>query len=273
VITVVFWNLSKNPETLPYAARLARHEAADILLLAEPPPDSASAVSSLNQVIQGHYRQAALVRTKVLVLTQLDSEHMAHVESSIGGETAVWRLTTTRILPEVLLAVTHLPAKLGGITPIDQAIRAKEVARFLCSVEDQRNHQNTVCVGDFNMNPYDDGMIRVDGFGGVMTMMLARKPPRKHRGNQYRRFYNPMWGRFGDTTPGPAGTHYWRHSAPANTHWAMFDQVLVRPSLHSCLKDLEIIDKDGALALALADGAPDKSFLSDHLPIRFRLDI
>jgi hypothetical protein len=74
--------------------------------------------------------------------------------------------------PEVLLAVTHLP----------------ELAEF----EDKQGHHNTVFVGDFNMNPYDQGMTLVNGVHGLMTARLARMGDRLYRQRRYRRFYNPM---------------------------------------------------------------------------------
>ncbi|HEY7328913.1 MAG TPA: hypothetical protein VH592_14815, partial [Gemmataceae bacterium] len=123
------------------------------------------------------------------------------------------------------------------------------------------------------MNPYDPGMTLVTGIHALMTAQLARMRDRLYRKRRYRRFYNPMWGLFGDRTQGPAGTHYWRSNQPHNTHWAMFDQVLIRPALIDRLSTLEILDHDGKHSLLAADGAPDKGHLSDHLPIHFELDI
>jgi endonuclease/exonuclease/phosphatase family metal-dependent hydrolase len=172
-----------------------------------------------------------------------------------------------------LLAVTHLPSKAGGHTDEGQASYANTVAAELAGYEDRRGHRNTVFVGDFNMNPYDLGMTLVDCMHGLMTSELAQGKDRDYRNRAYRRFYNPMWGLFGDRTPGPAGTHFWKSSIPHNTHWGMLDQVLLRPALIPTLAKLEILDGDGNHPLVADDGYPDKSYLSDHLPLLFELDI
>ncbi len=82
-----------------------------------------------------------------------------------------------------------------------------------------------------------------------------------------------MWGLFGDCTPGPAGTHYWRSSEIENTHWAMLDQVLMRPSLLNAVQNLAILDHDGKESLLDADHTPSKDYLSDHLPVSFCVEV
>lgn len=105
-----------------------------------------------------------------------------------------------------------------------------------------------------------------------MTKQIAGKSDRKWREEKYRRFYNPMWGLFGDLTPGPAGTHYWDSSVPSNHHWHMFDQLLLRPSLMDRLRNIQILDRDGYASLLAANGTAVKDHLSDHLPILFQVD-
>jgi len=116
-------------------------------------------------------------------------------------------------------------------------------------------------------------MTSVTGMHGLMTRKLAEMPDRTHLGLPRRRFYNPMWGLFGDRTPGPAGTHYWRSSVLHNPHWGMMDQVLVRAAMIDRLNELAILESDGTHTLLASDAAPDRKHLSDHLPVMFRLDV
>src|SRR4029077_188153 len=92
--------------------------------------------------------------------------------------------------------------------------------------EQQVGHGRTVLVGDWNMNPFEEGMISAAGLHGVMTRDLAIQGSRIVDRETYRFFYNPMWGRFGDTTPGPPGTYYHRSSEHIAYFWHLFDQVL-----------------------------------------------
>jgi endonuclease/exonuclease/phosphatase family metal-dependent hydrolase len=170
------------------------------------------------------------------------------------------------------MALVHLPVKSGGVQDTDQHSWAEWIARDIAQIEDDEQCFDTVLVGDMNMNPFDPGMVSVMGIHGLMTRELAQLPDRLHKGRSFRRFYNPMWGLFGDRTPGPAGSYFWNSSVPSNPHWHMFDQVLLRPSLMNRLYDLQILDSDGYDSL-LVNGKAGRDHLSDHLPIAFSLNI
>ena len=76
------------------------------------------------------------------------------------------------------------------------------IADDLSEEEDRRRHRNTAFVGDFNMNPFDAGMISVEAIHGLMTRQLAGQADRLHMSQARRRFYNPLWGFLGDWHPG-----------------------------------------------------------------------
>ena len=86
-------------------------------------------------------------------------------------------------------------------------------------------------------------------------------------------FYNPMWGCFGDRTPGPPGSFYLGTSKPVNYFWNIYDQVLLRPGLVDALRDLAILDTDGSESLLTKAGLPQTSGGSDHLPLFFQLNL
>lgn len=274
MVTILFWNLGGNLATLP-RLRLAGTFGVDIFLLAEAPDDLSRALVDLNAAGIGRYREAGVVRAKVRCLTWLPDANFAPRFTWPGRGMTVWALKAAKLTPaEVSLAVLHLPSKMGGETDATQAVNASQVAADLAAYEDETcKHRNTVVVGDFNMNPYDPGMTMVRGFQAVMTRHLAeRKRDRKQGGKSYRGFYNPMWGLFGDRTPGPAGSHFWPKSRTGNP-WSMLDQVLVRKGVIDRLTGPEILAADGVQSLVAADRAPSKEHLSDHLPILFSLDV
>ncbi len=134
-------------------------------------------------------------------------------------------------------------------------------------------HQRTVLVGDLNMNPFDLGMVGAQALNAVMTRDLARSEGRVVAGRSYRFFYNPMWGCFGDRTPGPAGTFFYSASNPRSYYWHLFDQVLLRPALMDALVELRILEDDGQESLLTDRRRPRSSEASDHLPVLFRLDL
>lgn len=274
MVTILFWNLSPNPNALTHLPCLAQTHLVDVFILAECPKDLKPAIKRLNRLGVGTYREAVKEDVKVRALTRLGAKEFIHRYTSLGREMAVWTVQAPKLNPpEALIVGVHLPSKAGGTDETDQALVAREIIEELVKSEDRHRHSNTAVVGDFNMHPYDPGMTSVDVFHGLMTRELAELPDRIHRNQPRRRFYNPMWGLFGDRTPGPAGSHYWRSSAPDNTHWQMFNQVLIRPLLIDHFDDLHILGHDGNHSLMGKDGAPNKEHLSDHLPVLFRLDI
>ena len=225
MITIVFWNIRKKPDVLEHHLEcLLRTYSVDVFILAECPKNVKPALRALDSAGVGTYREEAKVKAKVRALTRLGQKEFIHRFSSLNREMAVWSIATSKLRStEVLLAGVHLPSKSGGAKDTDQASIAREVVEELNDVEDRHNHRSTVVVGDFNMHPYDAGMTSVTSFHGLMTKDLAGLPDRLHRRQPRRRFYNPMWGLFGDRTPGPSGSYYWRASVLHNPYWGMLD--------------------------------------------------
>ncbi|HEY7156194.1 MAG TPA: hypothetical protein VH575_19670 [Gemmataceae bacterium] len=152
MISVLFWNLAENAGILPHVSCLGRSRSVDIFLFAESPADLGPALRGLNTLRRGTYEEAGKVRPKVRALSRLRPPDLDHLFTTIGGETSVWSIRAPKLTPsEVLLAVTHLPAKAGGNTDVGQAQVAGDVTAELAGFEDSRNHRNTVFVGDFNM--------------------------------------------------------------------------------------------------------------------------
>jgi len=153
--------------------------------------------------------------------------------------------------------------------------KARDVSAKIRQVESERGISRTVLVGDLNMNPFDMGAIVADGLHAVMTRAIARKKDRRIGEDVYPFFYNPMWGRFGDTTKGPPGTYYATTSSRDEYFWHTFDQVLIRPDLIDSFDEakLQVLTDCGSIKFLRESGIPDDSRASDHLPLLFDLEI
>jgi len=121
------------------------------------------------------------------------------------------------------------------------------------------------------MNPFDDGVVSGHGFHAVMTRSKALEIERSIDGRSLPFFYNPMWGFFGDNTPGPPGTYYLSSTKPINYFWNIYDQVLVRPAVLDWFHGPTILDDDGLESLLSENDLPQKTLSSDHLPLCFRI--
>ncbi len=275
MITIVFWNIAKNRAALPHLKCLTGHYDVDVFVLAEiPKRTNLVETAKMLGVDKGSFRNVENVRGKTVALSRLDARRFQHKFTGINGYLSAWSLKSARFYPnDVLIAGVHLRSKSGGLSGADQSDYAKPIVEELGLWEDRLGHNNTIFVGDFNMHPYDHGMTSWAVIHGLMTTALASKTGQKNEAIQNRRFYNPMWGLFGDRSPGAAGTFYWRSSAPHNPHWAIVDQILVRPSMIPTLAELTILASDGDHSLTKKDGTPDRSYLSDHLPVMARFDL
>jgi endonuclease/exonuclease/phosphatase family metal-dependent hydrolase len=214
------------------------------------------------------------VSRRLRTFTRLATGALTEVFNDASQRLNVWELRTDVGLP-VLLAGVHLVSKVGW-SDADQTTFAQRVALELEREEDRLPNRGTVAIGDFNMSPFDDGMIGGFGFHALMTRELAdRRSRRTVQAEPCRRaFYNPMWAFLAERGSSPAGTYYRHDAVPHNHYWYTLDQVLVRSELAGKVTRLAILDHDGADALTVAGGGwPDTDNGSDHLPVLVTLDI
>lgn len=143
---------------------------------------------------------------------------------------------------------------------------AQSVATEIDFVKGDKGTEKVVVLGDFNMNPYDRGMNLPAGLNAMMTRACTARGTRRHTGQAYDFYYNPMWGLFGDNTKGPAGTVY-DTSDLGPYGWSIVDQVVVHHSLVALFRDVEILTDAGGESLMNRSGYPDAKTASDHFPI------
>jgi endonuclease/exonuclease/phosphatase family metal-dependent hydrolase len=178
---------------------------------------------------------------------------------------------------QFILAVVHLPSKLH-LDDRDQSDVCNDLADEIAFQEQQLGHKRTIIVGDFNMNPFEAGMVSAKGLHAVMEREIAQNQSRHVFEKEYTFFYNPMWPFFGTAGKGNvSGTHYHNSGSYHNYYWHIFDQVLIRPELLYGFDDshLKIVDSIEGLSLinkVSAERRIDPS-ISDHLPITFKLHV
>jgi endonuclease/exonuclease/phosphatase (EEP) superfamily protein YafD len=270
MITFLFWNVGAAPRQAQIA-RLAVNFDADVVLLAEVADEPINLLQALNKESVAYSYAPGIGNTKIHVFARFSNEFVAPVFETD-------RLTVRRLalpgIEEVLLAVVHFPSKLHW-SDDSQAMECSRLAVDLQEEERKVGHQRTVLVGDFNMNPFETGVVSAGGLHAVMSRAVAKRESRIVQGRAYSFFYNPMWSVLGDGTPGPPGTFYYHGGEQKVFFWNMLDQVLIRPALLDRFRidDLAIIDHTGEQSLLTDSGLPNRAAGSDHLPILFRLSL
>ena len=178
------------------------------------------------------------------------------------------------ILPDrmpVLLAAVHLPSRLHWSAE-SLAMECGELAKSIEIEERKAGHGRTILVGDFNLNPFEAGL--AGGLSSVMSRRVASRVTRTIQGREYRFFYNPMWGHFGDAGSETSGSYFYDAAEHVNHYWNIFDQVLLRPELAERFDptQVSIIKAIGSRSLVRQDGRPDQTKGSDHLPLIFEVE-
>lgn len=268
-LSVLFWNLNARP-LAPRVGRLVASLNADVVILAECAYSPAMLTRALNRTQTGTFWFASGPSNKLKVFTRLPPGGADLIVREPLDAWLGFRLKVPQV-PDLLLYAAHLPSKLWT-DPTDDFYTATQLSADIRRSEEAEGHGRTVLIGDLNANPFEPSVVAAGGLHGLMTRQLARRETREVRGTEHPIFYNPMWGFFGDRTPGPAGTYYRLSSQRVNYFWSIFDQVLLRPEVMDRITDLRIVDSDGVDRFVRPDGRPDRKVGSDHLPLYLRLD-
>ncbi|QVL31157.1 hypothetical protein KIH39_20250 [Telmatocola sphagniphila] len=275
MLTFLFWNLkgndlrtwsSRKNTLIQHLDTLADHHGIDYLLLAEP----GFTISDLSQSLNRNFEILPSNNHRFQILRRSSSPKIQKLFDSLDNRLSIWKLHFGA--KSFLLALVHL--KDQGNHQIHSLNHATgKIRHELKRQEDLSKLFRTVVVGDFNLNPYDDGLLAANSFHGMMTAELASVGTRVISGESHRLFYNPMWSFFGDRNPGPPGTYFHSTTDEINACWHMFDQVLVSTEMVDELQEVRILDSDGRQTLTTKRGRPRSDTVSDHLPILFCLKL
>lgn len=275
----LFWNMGRKSleESL---FRLAHNHRVDVLLLAEmglPAGQILEEVLNRDEVLYFAPATPKPAREKVRIFTRFEGELLRHEENH-----AKFRWTISQLeLPgveAVLVVAVHLDSKMV-YNPDSQSSVCRDLAEQIRQVETRLGHRRTLVIGDFNLNPFETGLVGLKNLNAEPTRLKAQNKIRIENRQEFTYFYNPMWNFFGDETRGPAGTFYFNSFQPVRMGWNMLDQLLLRPALLRCfdIERLQILEGDGVNSFLTRDtkiprGRKNNAW-SDHLPILFDLDL
>jgi len=206
-------------------AELAEIHRVDVIILAECDDDPQTMLSALNRASATGFHFPRSLYERIVMFTRFSPEFLKPLFE--GTRVSIRRLALPARMP-VLFAATHLPSKLY-CSPESLAFECSELARDIENVEDRAGHPGTLLVGDFNLNPFEAGL--VGGLSSVMSRQVASRMTRIVQDREHRFFYNPMWGHFGDARTETAGSYFYDAAERVNHYWNIFDQVLLRPEL------------------------------------------
>ena len=271
----LFWNIQRNKKHFNLIKDLLYTKDIDILMLAEFPDECINLfLDIINQppkIYTYEYVTPYMIYNKVKIFTRFSASLLlpCYDKSQLSAR----QLFSPYLNKYITIITCHLPSKINK-SDANLSGFSEDIANYVYEVEKKTEHKRTIICGDFNMNPFDEGIIKAKGLHAVMDKSIALKKSSTVHEKEYPFFYNPMWGFLGDTGRGNAsGTLYYNSSDHINYYWHIYDQVLIRPELINYFdcNQIQIITVIGNKSL-IRNGIINKQY-SDHLPIKFNLKL
>ena len=259
----LFWNVNKL-KINDYLLDLIVENGLQLLILAEYKDNWKDLIRELGKmkIIFYHHHKIGCERIDIFSIFP---------PSQIKDLNEEWHYTIKEIshstLGTINLACVHFQSKMHS-NDLDQLQEASHLIKDILDVEDTTN-ENTIIVGDFNMNPFSMGILSSSGIHSYPTKFEARKISRTISKRDYKMFYNPMWKFMGNSSD-PLGTYYYSSSHSYQLYWNVFDQIIYRPGLIEYIPDenIKILTKTNKNKFVNRNGKPN---ISDHLPLYFEI--
>lgn len=257
----LFWNTHKNNDINDVLSELIVENDISMVCLAEYTAQADELINKLS--VQNVYIQeygSCSERIKMFGKTE-------NIQYRTDSDHAVIRIINDRDI----LCCVHLNSKIYSDHEAYREILIEQIIKDIQEVENELKTENTLVVGDFNINPYDSSLINARYFHGIPVYEETKRRSRVIAGKEYHMFYNPMWNLLGDFQQ-PYGTYYHAGNETVNTYWNIYDQVIMRPALRDrfMLNSLKIIKETKTRFLLDNNNHPNKK-ISDHLPIVFEI--
>ena len=259
---VLFWNTHQNKSINSVLQEMIIENNISIVILAEyiAQIDNLIKLLAEHEIAMWKYVTTGCDRISIL-------GNVSHVKPGLQTQYASIQI----INDKDILCCVHLPSKIFSQNEGMRNIAISQIISDISSIEEDLNTENTILVGDFNINPFEAGCINADVLHSIPVFAEAQKKSRIIANQEFRMFYNPMWNFLGDFNP-PYGTYYFGGNSIDNTFWHLYDQVILRPALYQRIinSSLRIFTKTKSRSLLNSKGHPDKK-ISDHLPIVFEI--
>lgn len=275
-MTIGFWNLN-NKDLSDLLSLFVVDNDIDLLYLAEVDPNTVlDFIKKINTLLKvDKFQQITCSKDKLVILSRYSNSVFEDKSNLYNSERLIAHKVKIPSIIELNVIGLHFHSK-NNWSDVSLAMECATVANAISKVEYDTKNTNTLVIGDFNMNPFEAGMIAANGLHAISELDYAVKQGngREIDNTRYPYFYNPMWNFFGDYTV-PFGTYYYRTSGNVSYEWHIFDQVLIRPSLKKYLGKnyVSIVTRIGTESLLSKMNRPDNKDYSDHLPITIKLKL
>lgn len=164
---------------------------------------------------------------------------------------------------DYILVAVHLEDRRNYKTA-DRLETIKCLVSDIEQTEDFLKCSNTIVIGDFNANPYDEELLSKYAFNAVLFKTIIDKNELTNPNSlKKRRFYNPILHYISEDTEMYGSFYYEKEHK--TSYWHCLDQVLVRKCLVNSISHIEYLKK--IKTEDLLDNSIPNGKISDHLPL------
>lgn len=256
MLNILFWNLRKNAIE-DYIIECIAENNIDIAIFSEYESINFALIENkLGKMYRRIFgvqadKKVSLIAKRTLNVTVVQQQHRYNLYSVKTG------------IKDYILVAIHLEDR-RNYAIADRKYTIQRLVGDIERIEDLLNCSNTIVIGDFNANPYDEELISKYTFNAVLFKSVIEKSEFTNPNSlKQKRFYNPILHYISEETE-MYGSFYYEQDH-MTSYWHCLDQVLVRKNLVNNVTNIKYLKKINSQQL-LGEVAPNKE-ISDHLPL------
>lgn len=281
----LFWNINKKNSS-DLIVDLVNELSIDVIILAEVLQENDSNVgqrnvinlhefkNKLNNVTGKQYTSRFISGQKIVLIDNLENGQNVSTEEDK-------RLSSCKYIinnEEILIVGVHLRDRYTHDLN-DLFDLAGQHREFI----DSYKIDKVIAIGDFNMNPYEKGIMGATGFNAIFSKEEILYNPQRRFGYINKPFYyNASWDAY--KLISPQGTYYYSdNNSSLNPYWNLLDQVLFSSKMMEAyisgsfkiiteISGTELLRDKRSNTTRIIKKVIDDNY-SDHLPIVFEVDI
>lgn len=266
---MLYWNLDKKDLSFE-VVELVKEIPYDILFFSETSKEIRKALENQLSPLGYRMRTKIVGRVRVALFDKYNDSDITFFKKEGRFTIIIYNFDGENYM----VVGVHLDSPASYPDSSDRYTCAKDEYSTINVYREKYNVKKVVIIGDFNMNPYDRGMISELSFKATHCKKTAKLKSKK----EY--LFNPSWKIFTndltvDENKPPGTIHYVPRTKDSDVnYWHVFDQVLVSPSLYSAYLDsFDVITEWNNVKLLNEESIPDRTKYSDHLPITYTIEI
>lgn len=268
---MLYWNLEKK-DLSAAILELTTLMSFDIVIFSETTQKTRVALNSVLSPLGFKSRTNLSGNPRVALFDKYQDSNVIYFKEDLRYTSIIYNIYGEKFM----VVGVHLDSPASYPNVEDRYVLGRDEHSKIETNEKNYSVCKTVIIGDFNMNPFDKGMISELSFKAThckQTAITSRSDKPYFFNPSWRIFSNDLTVKRGKKAPGTI--HYVPNGKDTYVdYWHVFDQVLIRPHLFSVYTDsYEVLTGWKKVNLLNSSLVPDRTNFSDHLPITYTVEI